>query len=294
MKNYVNCIKKGSYILLLFTFLISAQKSSSQNHNPKPYLLWKVSGNDLETPSYILGVNNTYNATEILPDLEQILSVTEQLILDAKKENTPEEAARLQQLIIDPTGGTSFYAQFDSITKKQLDTFFIANYGANFKRISVYKPFMIRNLIAGKIVNQYDITAKLTDFSKKQNQAIIGLETLEEQINEFDKIPIAEQVTGIVEMISDLDAAKEKFASISKYYTMQNINGIYKELKEFESSDTGKIMLASRNQKWLPQLIGLMQQKSSFIAIGLTHMLPFKNNLKELLETSGYTVALVK
>jgi uncharacterized protein YbaP (TraB family) len=37
-----------------------------------------------------------------------------------------------------------------------------------------------------------------------------------------------------------------------------------------------------------------MKDKSSFIAIGVTHMLPFKNNLKDLLEAEGYTISLVK
>ncbi|NAS32368.1 hypothetical protein GTQ40_15395 [Flavobacteriaceae bacterium R38] len=294
MKNYLNTLKAFTYILVITIVLLIPFKGYSQQTVSKPYLLWKISGNDLAKPSYIFGVNSAYKNTDIVADLNKVLATTEQLVLDAKKENTPEEAAKIQQLVIDTEGATSFYNQFDAASLKKMDEFFMANYGADFKRLSVYKPFMIQNLIATKFITPFDITGKFTEFSKNNNQTIVGLETIEEQIKEFDKIPVSEQVSSISKLIQDTDKGKETLKRVLDYYANQNVNGVYEEIKDFGNSETSKIMLEARNHKWLPQLIGLMKDKSSFIAIGLTHMLPFKDNLKDLLEAEGYQVTLVK
>ncbi|MGK0414690.1 MAG: hypothetical protein ACJA1B_002918 [Polaribacter sp.] len=294
MNNYLNTLKRIAFILFLtITFLIP-KNGYSQEVSQKPYLLWKVSGNDLAKPSYIFGVNGAYKNSEMISELNEVLRTTEQLVLDLKKENTPEEASKIKQLIVNEAGAKYFYNQFDKATQKKLDDFFVTHYGADFKRLSAYKPFMISNLIESKIIPPYDITAELADFSKTHHQAIIGLETIEEQIEEFEKVPLSEQVKTITEFITNPEIAKERSDKIITYYKNQDIKGIYGELEEFEDTEMEKIMLEARNIKWLPQLTSLMKDKSSFIAIGVTHMLPFKNNLKDLLETEGYTITLVK
>lgn len=294
MKNYLNTIKNIICTLTLIIAFTVSKSGYSQETTTKPYLLWKVSGNDLTKPSYIFGVNSAYQSERMINEISKVLKTTEQLVLDLKKEGTPEEEAKIKQLIVNEAGAKDFYNQFDKEIQEKLNNFFITNYGADFKRLSAYKPFMILNLINAKVITLYDITAELANFSKTQNQTIIGLENIEEQISEFDKIPVSEQVTAITELIEDLKEVKQKTNKITEYYKSQDIAHLYEEMEEFKDTETGRIMLESRNKKWLPELTRLMKHKSSFIAIGVTHMLPFKNNLKDLLEAEGYTIALVK
>jgi len=294
MKNYKSILKNNSFYFLLMIVFLSTTHLFAQ----KEYMLWEVKGNNLDNPSYILGVITNYNADKVLNELDDVLKTTDQLVLDAKRNNSPEETAKIQQLVIDQANASNFYDLFDKETITKLDAFFTKNYGADFQRLSAYKPFMVNNLINSRIIPPYDITTKLSKLVQEYEKdiAIVGLETIEEQIKEFDKVPVKEFVTAITKSISNLDDLKEKFDLVATYYKKQDVEAIFKEIQglDLNATETAKVMLVDRNKKWLPKLESLMFDKSSFITVGLTHMLPFEGNLKSLLENKGYEVTLIK
>jgi uncharacterized protein YbaP (TraB family) len=127
-----------------------------------------------------------------------------------------------------------------------------------------------------------------------------GLETVEDQVNVFEKIPYADQAKALVELIKEIkkdsNSGKAEFKKLLDLYLAQDIDGMVVMSGEefFGDLENGEAeLLTNRNQKWIPKIKAMSKEKPTFYAVGAAH-LGGPNGVIRLLMKEGYSLKPVK
>lgn len=133
----------------------------------------------------------------------------------------------------------------------------------------------------------------------KQDKAVYGLETMQEQLDLFDSMPEADQIVLLTEAIDNLEALDAMQADLLAAYKQRDLDRLL-AINE-ASMQTGDQRLADdfqrrlvddRNQHMAERMQPYLQQGKAFVAVGALH-LPGKTGLLERLQQQGYTVTRV-
>ena len=284
--------------LVLAILLGTSCNFSSQEETPESSMLWKIERDDLEHPTYMLGTMHLINKEFFhFPDkLQKLIKNSKQLIMELEGLPNPAEAAELMRLP-DSVKLADFFSEeqlaflydFAQEDMKMTPEMFDMTFGR-------MKPFVLLQLITQRQFEGETESFELTlmDLAKKNDIQAIGLETIKQQIGFFDAIPMDGMANIITSYFENTDSLKEQTRILQQIYRKGNLDTLAHhmlesspELMEFE-----EILLSGRNKRWMPQILELIFQKPSFIAVGAAH-LAGENGLVELLRKEGFTVTPV-
>lgn len=276
-------------VAALSIFSITAQNLENST-------LWKIEGNGLEKPSYLFGtIHITCNAT-LEDDVKKALDETTQIVMELDMDD-PSMQMKMMKSIYFKDGKTlkDFVSEEDY---KSIDSLFINNMGMPVKMLEKVKPFFLSSMFFPKMLDcpMQSFELELTKIAKEQEEEIYGLETLEEQIQVFDDIPLEDQYADLVRMAKDnLEYDKETFSKMLKLYEEENITAIL----DMMDDDTNKtvsehqdVLLKQRNENWISKIEEYAKDQPTFFGVGAGH-LPGKNGVIQLLRNAGYTVEAV-
>ena len=125
------------------------------------------------------------------------------------------------------------------------------------------------------------------------NRPIYGLETIEDQMDIFDKIPYQVQIKELITSIKDnfkSDILELKL--MQKSHSEKNLVEIQKLIKESKSSmmnDFEELFLVNRNKKWIPVISNTGRGKPAFFGVGAAHLIG-EYGVVNLLRKNGFTV----
>ena len=170
-----------------------------------------------------------------------------------------------------------------------------------FSRIENWKPmllqsFLYQDMIEGP-VKAYEM--ELLSIGQKQKKSFGGLETIEDQIAVFEKIPYSDQAKALVEMIQEIksgsDKSKNQFKELIAIYKLEDVDGMVEMSSEqFDDMENGQEeLLTKRNNKWIPKIAAMSKKESTFYAVGAAH-LGGPDGVLRLLMKEGYTVKPLK
>ncbi|HEX8576927.1 MAG TPA: TraB/GumN family protein, partial [Flavobacterium sp.] len=120
--------------------------------------------------------------------------------------------------------------------------------------------------------------------AKEKNIPVIGLETVQSQIDVLDNAYTNEEMIGFLKTISVEET--QKFVAD---YVKEDINALYNAATALMNKKIKAVMLDNRNRNWIEKMPGLMNKGSVFFAVGAAH-LPGDTGIIYLLRKSGYTV----
>lgn len=276
-------------IFLLFASFLLFSPSNSQNLENS--LLWKISGNGLAQPSYLFGTIHAVPADsfKFSDALKTRILETSALVLEADVDIPLKEQINLAKRMFLPQGkslknymDSALYITYYSYLK---DSLHISESKIN--RYFSAKPIMLSSLVLMEVIGKpatYEV--ELQKFAKKKKKEFIGLETLEEQLNIIDSIPIDQQLPSNIE---DLKIDK-KYYELYYYYRNQNLNALDSLMqhdKDFLKIEN--LLLVRRNNRWIPKIESIIATKPAFIAVGCAHLVS-ENGLLNQLREKGYTV----
>lgn len=281
----MNMMIRTLQAVLLTTLLVVGQAQAS--------LLWKVSGNALEQPSYVFGTIHMICEQDFFIDerIKQAFADTQALVMEIDL-SAPQTMVQLQQLMVHPQGA---YLQ-DHLTDEQLatvDEYFIENFGAGVAQLGVLKPMALNSmvLVAGmpcSDVKSYEVV--FADMAEELELAILELESVEFQMGIFDDIPTEEQVEWLWQAIHEQEQTQEMLAHMVSAYTRESLDELFNIMQEDpQFADHMEVLLDKRNQDWIAPLREMMHAQSTFIAVGAGH-LPGEQGVLKLLEEAGYTI----
>ena len=285
-------IRTMKLVLFLFTSLIG-----SATFGQKSSLLWEVSGNGLEKPSYVFGTIHIICPRDfnLNPSVERSLTASQQLALELDFDD-PKMMTTMQQMTA-MKGGETLKKLLNESDYQLVDRYFRDSLKMNVAMFGTFKPFILMSLMYSKILGcqpkSYEL--EFVQAAKKSKKEVIGLETVEEQMSLFDKIPYQKQAETVVKMIQGGDKARKEFGQLVELYQSQNIKKMAKLSQNSDLNFEGleASLLDNRNENWIPIIAREAREKPTFFAVGAAHLGGPKGVIKRL-KKAGYRVKPVR
>ncbi len=281
MKKYVFIIAS-----IFFIFNVQAQEST---------LLWKVSGNGLESPSYLFGTMHILCDQSIVEkaSFQEALSQSKLLVMELNPTN-PELLQEMQQLAVNP-GFENIYKDLPEEDFKLLDTYLSDKFGAGLAQMGVLKPFTLTSMVTMGFLEcevPFSLETHLAGLATEKEMPVIDLETAAFQVGIFDNIPVDFQIQEIIRSLKD-DAGKKELDQMMEIYVSGDLERLYGFMKTSDLMNQYQAeILDNRNRAWIPTLEELFKEGASFVAVGAGH-LPGELGVIALLQQKGYSVEAV-
>lgn len=272
------------FILVIFYSSLSFGQTESS-------LFWKIEGNGIEKPSYILG-------TAHIPEMgvfkqnESIIPLMLSCELFVSELELSEDAGMKEiELLMLPLGQymSDYYteAEFELIKRE---------YGkrglVDIEDLKMLQPFILVQFLKNESEPGHDqqlsIDEYLHELATNEGKEIFGLETIFEQTQYLVNSQKTKRVYNFFKNIDKFPIHKEMLLSA---YHSQNLDSLQLLAEDtvFNVFDT-KILVDKRNQLWFPKIDSLIRKKSAFIAVGAGH-LPGSNGILQRLKDVGYNVS---
>lgn len=264
--------------------------SYGQNANS---LLWKITGNGLQTPSYLYGtIHITCDATLEKNTLDA-LDKTSQLYLELDMDDPGLQTAMMSGMMM--TDGKTMSSMASAEDFKMLDAFMTEKIGVPAMMVNTVKPFMISSMFLPSLIDcpMQSVETELMKVTKSQNEEVYGLETVQEQLAVFDAIPYQVQMDELLKSLKDKFADdKKELAEMYAVYKTKDIDAMQEMTSKSENKITSQYqdeLLNNRNANWVPKIESIAREKPTFFAVGAGH-LGGKKGVIALLRKKGYTV----
>lgn len=280
-------------ILLFITLAACSLTANAQ-------LLWKISGNGLERPSYVFGTHHM--ASEAICDsirgFEDAFASVEQVIGEVETElmNDPATTTRMMPYMMMPEGVklTSLFTPKEVIL---INGFIKPRLGFTLKDLNAMKPTFLSNMISltlsmehfPEFENQEGIDSYLQSRAKKYGKRVGGLETVEFQMDMLFNEDLETQADDLVDLVKNGDKAMKATGKLAQIYMTQNMKKINRFMHKGSDKEDIKKLLDDRNMNWIVQMKVIMPETPTMFVVGAGH-LPGKNGVLKLLENEGYTV----
>ena len=276
--------------------IAKAQKTEVLKKKNKSSLLWKVSGNGLEKPSYVYGTIHLICEADfsLRPAVKEAFEETEVTMLELDLDD-PNMAVEAQKHALNPTG-ENFSKYLEENEKKALNDFFTKEYGADLTQLGMMRPIGLVSLIITKMMTcgTKSYEAEFVKMSKEAGKEVLGLETIGFQMGVLDGIDTETQAEWLAGMILDKDKQSDDFSKMTSAYQANDLEALYKVVSEApEMEKFKKPMLDDRNADWIAKMETQMKKQSTFFGVGAAH-LPSDTGVIELLKAKGYKVEPVK
>ena len=136
----------------------------------------------------------------------------------------------------------------------------------------------------------------LTKFAKAGNKPVSGLETLEEQLGFFDKLPDTQQVAFPNSVVKDMDKLGPMLDKMVVLWAKGDPDGLAVAMNESMAAtpELAQMLLYDRNARWADQIKTRMDKPGTvFIAVGAGHLAGQKS-VQDYLKDRGLTATRVE
>lgn len=263
-------------------------------------LLYKVTGPGLSQPSYLYGTFHLICPTDlqITDPIKKAIGDAQQVYLELDMDD-PAMMMSMQKAMMMPNGknikellSPDDYTVLDEYLKKKMNM--------GLAQVGMLKPIGLMSLMYMTLLPcqpaSYDLTfAQMAAADKKE---VLGLESLEAEIAALDKIPMADQLKGLVDMAKKPEEAQKEFTNMVAVYKSHDLSKLMNTIKssQFSGGDMAQFeasLLNERNASWLPVIEKAAKEKPTFFAFGAGH-LGNEQGVVNLLRKKGYTVTPVQ
>jgi uncharacterized protein YbaP (TraB family) len=286
--------------LITLTLCLSAQTATNKTGS----LLWKISGNGLSNPSYILGTWHIKSGDffDSIPGAKEVFNNCEQVVGEIILSNMTEMQQQSHEAMI-MSPDTTYKMLYSESEYKFVSEKISSILGGTFEQWSVLKPSALGTLVPMFTIMKYFpefnpenvLDVRVQKEAQKTKKNVIALETSEEQAYLlYEMGSLKQQAEQLLCLLENFDFASLLIPKMIEAYNEGDLAFLAQEMEDEKCSSTTQntAIIDDRNHKWMKLLPEIMRTKSSFIAVGAGH-LPGENGLLNLLEKAGYTVEAV-
>lgn len=296
---------KKMFLTLLLTVMATAGMNAQ--------LLYKISGKGLRKPSYIIG---TYHLAPVsfvdsIPGLRGALAESEQVYgeIETADMTSPENIAKMQQAMMLPEGKTLT----ELLTPEQMQKL-----NATMREllgVDMSNPMVaqqMNKMLPQALVTQLTVimylkkhsgfnpTQSFDDYFQQQAVAqgkpVGGFETMDFQLQAlFGSISIERQIELLMCFLNNREWEESQVDNIVEAFFAQDLNRIEAAMDEKQDNscdatdEENELLIYGRNATWLKKMPEIMQQKSTFFAVGAAHLVGERGVLAGL-RNAGYLV----
>lgn len=300
--------KLFSILLLMTVFVIGANAQ----------LLYKISGKDLQKPSYIIGTYHLANVgfVDKIPGVKDALTNTEQVYgeLDMTDLQSADNMKKMQNAMMLPEG-QSLKTILTADQMKRLNAYLKKTMSVDMSSLMVEKQMgkltpqalvtqLTLLMFMTKHMGEFDPSSTFDQYfqaqAKKNNEPVGGFETVDFQIKTLlQSSPIKRQVEQLMCFIDHQDFMSSMCDKIVDAFYAQDLTAVKAAMDEKignscdSTPEEEDALINNRNADWLTKMPAIMSAKPTFFAVGAGH-LPGDKGVLQLLKNAGYTVEGVK
>ena len=292
-------MKRISAALLVSLLAVTA---FAQKRDETNTLLWKISGNGLEKPSYLFGTIHMLCADDAVlsPKMKDAIKECNEVYFEVDMDNLFEMFGVVGKMKM--KGDTTLKELLSEEDYKKVKEYFEKKGSMlPFSMLETFKPILAASTLESGSL-PCDNTAMMEQVimkeAKQYNKKIKGLETMAYQAGVLDSIPYklqAQQLVTYIDSATTGDKEDKQLQEMFKAYKDQDLKKLEELMVETDAAMASftDVMLYHRNQNWVRKLKDLLPQKSLLIAVGAGH-LPGEKGVISLLRKEGYKVEPVK
>jgi uncharacterized protein YbaP (TraB family) len=277
--------------LLFYSLYVS--KNVKIMKKKKQSLLWKISKDKHQQPSYVFGTMHVQDQRvfNILDQLTLIIADCDAFATEFNlDEADPVKAAEASTL---PDG----QLLTDILSKKQLKQtarLLHKNFGIPIENFYQQKPITLSNFLTMMVFQQeqsLSLDETLFSLAKEKGKHLVGLETFEDQLTVMKNMKMKMQIQQLMVIVKDYKKFKKSINNLTHHYVEGHIHHLYK-LSKKGMGKLKKPLLYDRNITMADEFDKIAQEQTLFCAIGAGHLSGKKGVLK-LLKDKGYKVKAV-
>ena len=280
-------------------------------------LLYRISGNGLPSPSYIIG---TYHLADVgfvdsIPGIRQAMNDCQQvygeLVMDEMM--SPHSMAMMQQAMMLPEGMT-LEKLLTSEEMTRLNAYMKSLMGMDMtnpmiaQEMGKWTPSALSTTLSSlsymKKTSGFDPQNQFDNYFQKeavkQGKGVGGLETTVFQLNMLFKSQTLERQKELLMcQVDNVAFMDEMTDGVIKAFYAQDLNAIKEAMdaKLYNSCDSRPeeedALIYNRNADWVKKMPALMAKKPTLFAVGAAH-LPGEKGVLNLLRQAGYKVEGIK
>ena len=268
-------------------------------------LVWKISGNGIRKPSYILGTHHgcPFNYCDSIPGLMKAFDKVDNIIGEINMikldDMSPERMQKMQAMMMMPAD-TSLLSLFSTEEAAKVNEWLGKKMGASLEMLSVMKPMTIMVTVQNKemmevipeIATMTTIDKYMQTLGQWKGKTIGELETADYQMELLYGNSLEEQADALLEMIDHGDS-KGLLQQLTNAYKSQNLDTLWKVFQEQMTGYEYDAIVKVRNLNWEKQMKELLPKQSTLFVVGAGH-LPGEYGMINLLREAGYKVKPVK
>lgn len=284
--------------LLLATLLCCVQALYADTHARKQRgLLWEISKPGT-LPGYLFGTIHSEAPAVLRLDgaVQRVLDDASRVVLEVQMDRDAMIYTSAAMLMTD---GRLLSTILDGDLFAQAATAMQAR-GIPELVMERMKPWAVAMTLAmPPAVTGEVLDLKLYQFALENNKPVYGLETIREQLDVFEGLPLNDQVALLkdaVEQFTDIDALHAELlaAYLSRdLATLEALNEVSMQTGDQRlARDFQQRLILDRNRRMAERMQEHLEAGGAFIAVGALH-LPGEQGLLELLEQQGYSVRVV-
>ncbi len=289
------------FLMGLITLSSCAQavkKEKNKADKVEKSLLWKITGNGLEKPSYLFGTMHILckDDAHLSENMVEAIKSADKVYFELDMDNLLDMLGAMTKMKM--KNDTTLA---DLLSKEDYEK--VKSYFGKkstllpFSMLETYKPFIASSLLMEQAVpcdEQVAMEQMIMEVAKDNDKKIEGLETTAYQMSIFDSIPYKDQAKELLKMVAD-DGKESKgdkeFKEMMKAYKEQDLEKLAMMINSDEAGIARytDILLNNRNRNWVEKLKKIMPGSSLVVAVGAGH-LPGDKGVISLLQKAGYTV----
>ncbi len=295
--------------ILLIIFLVISFISQGQ-------LLYRISGNGLQAPSYIVGTYHLAPSTFVdsIPGLRAAFAACKQVYgeVDMIETLKPENVAKMQEAMSLPEGKTLS----SILNKEQMDRLNALmreimgvdmNNEAVAEQLDKLSPMVLETqltlLTYMKNVQFLDINDMIDTYFQreaiKEGKTVNGFETADFQMDVLYGAPLEEQVEGLMCFVDNYQDMVEMAEFITAAYFAQDLEQLEDLNKEEQegacagNSVENDKLIYDRNDNWVKAMPDIMSENPTLFVVGAFHLCGNRGVLR-MLEEKGYNIESVR
>lgn len=253
-------------------------------------VLWSIYDPSLDRSNYLMGTMHlkNFNAYTNVILGEKYLSLTDSYAGEMHLDDA--DAANLHSYFqLKPEQSLS---DFYTVRQyKRMSSIFYKLTGVKLSQVDDLTPMAITNIISETFANEdYGLALDhhLWKFAQKMDKSMYGLESVQDQIDILESIPLEYQVTSLKQVLRNVSKYGRSINALGSLYAEGRIHKLYSKSKK----SLGKLkspMLYDRNANMADRFKVLSEEQSLFAAVGAAH-LSGKHGMLHLLASDGYQI----
>lgn len=277
-------------------------------------LLYKISGNGLKSPSYIVGTYHLAPASfaDEIKGMSEAFAAVEQVYGEVEMQSAQAAQIAMMQAMMLPEG-KYVSDMFSAEEMERINAYVRKNMGMDLnnsmlrEQLGRMRPSVLAMQLGVlqyiKVTPNFNPNALIDDHfqkeARKRGLTVGGFETVEFQMELlYGEVSEDDERKALLKLVDDNETVLKEMQAMTDAYFSFDMEGI--KTITFNSLESGDMtheqfskMITDRNHNWVEAMPDIMADKPTLFVVGAGH-LPGDEGVLELLKAQGYKVKAVK